>query len=137
MCLIVKSSHVRKPIPVMKVVKKLEWNAVENRWETYYVERVVPTDVGGFFCAKEPANRKSEYKQHSTIEGGYLHSYDTNGFHYYVKVHTELPKDPNDYYFDTFYFEAWAYDVVAIGHHNDVVSKTLYIPAFDLRKKRR
>lgn len=136
MCLYVESSHVRKPIPVMKVVKKLEWDFVENRWETYYVERVVPTDVGGFFCAKEPANRKSEYRSMSVIRNGYLHSYNADRFPYDVKVRTELPKDPIDYTCGAF-FEAWAYDVIAIGHHNDVVSKTLYIPAFDLRKKRR
>lgn len=144
MCLYVRNSTVRNPIHEIESVKLLAWNTSRG-WHTPY--RYAKLEPGtGWFMPMEPKHRRSEFRTGDEIDGGFIHSYtrerfsfNTDPFFYkgfpdHVMIRTHLPQTPRsdrDYY-----FLAIARDVVARGS-NDIVSKALYLPAFDITGEHR
>lgn len=128
MCLYVQTSHVKNPIKEMKVYKSL--SLINGHWYTPYTSILVPTNVGGLFCAKNASRRTKEYKDCDIVHGGYLHAHNSVNL-WFGRIYNKLPRNPRNY--QVYTFRAIAIDVVAVGTNNDVVCKELYIPAFDLR----
>lgn len=136
MCLDVKKSHVRSPIPELDGVKVLEYVGL-GRWSSPVYPSVVPMGTG-WFKPKKPSRRNArEYRSWEQINGGYLHLLMPPpymvGFWPHAdhdKVYTTIP--PRPVRGETYRFKAVACDVVAVGRHSDLVCKALYIPAFDV-----
>lgn len=141
MCLDVKKSHVRNPIPEMECFKVLKYDG-NGKWITPYYDSVIPVDTGWVMPLKPMRRQVREYRKDEGIEGGYIHAYTTNKMPYwntpdFKTVHSTLPTKPKKNH--TYIFAAVARDVVALGdsYDNDLVCKALYIPAFDKSGKHR
>lgn len=133
MCLDVTKSTVRKPVHEMKCYKILKYLG-NGQWATPYQDSPVVKGTGWFMPLK-PAKRKvREYRTYEEINGGYIHAHTSVAevvwwANMTDAVYDKLPSRPVA---DKCYrFRCVARDVVAIGCHDDIVCRALYIPAFD------
>lgn len=139
MCLDVTKSTVRKPIYEMECFKILKYLG-NGQWATPYQDSPVVKGTG-WFMPVAPAKRKvREYRKYEEIEGGYIHAWvDPICRVYFSDVQSntldKLPSRPQRS--ACYRFRCIAREVVAVGDHEDIVCRALYIPAFDVTGQHR
>lgn len=137
MCLYVTKSHALKPIAVMsgwKFLRLREGNSGKLRFTTPYQDNTVPFG-DGHFEARNFLAPVHHFTSDYIIMGGFIHSTTTKPMsmdvEHYGKLSALLNKPfqaSNDVAFNCLML-----NVYALGDCSDVVSRGIYLPAFDLR----
>lgn len=136
MCLEVKRSHVRTPIPTAPCLKMLDY--ASGGWVTPYQNRRVVFGDGYFEPLYKPAFKNyidhvftnaGELVRGSSVYGGVIHAHKDD-----VGYGEKMPLLPTDHRIRcSGWFKAVAHNVLAVGRNTDLVCERLYIPAFDVR----
>lgn len=123
MCLYVKKSFVKNPIPVVYCWKELYiYYKMYNKKIAYTPFKNAKIKEDGTLYPQRPRYPNKEFKYHSAIEGGFIHAFQKKPKQKSLNHHIQI-------------FKAIATDVIAIGHNNDLICKALYIPDLDLTIK--
>lgn len=123
MCLTVKRSFVKNPIPSAYCWKVMETSDNKN-WTTLY--RETPISKTGILVPKTNPKRKNEFPTYIDVHGGYIHACTTEN-----KANILLKIEKHCHY-KLKVFKAIATDIIAIGWNDDLICKALYIPELDL-----
>lgn len=126
MCLTVKRSFVKNPIPsayCWKVIERID----DGSWLTPFQETKIPKT--GILIPRTKSKRKHEFHIGANVYGSYIHACTTLNR---AKI---IHMEENFFSYGLKIFKAIATDIVAIGYDNDLICKALYIPELDLTIK--
>ena len=133
MCLYVKQSNTRKPIPFKKCFKMLQVTEDFDGkgFYTPFQDNLVPFG-DGHFVARNATKPYHEWIMGQAIYEGFLHSGTQHDSWSTRKCKNTIR---SKYYVnkEVVSFSAFALDVYAHGRDADMVSRGLYIPAMDVR----